>query len=195
MKVTLVFAFLLLISSSAAAETIAGRASVIDGDTLEIHGKRIRILDIDAPEARQPCIKPSGEEWRCGQQASLALADWIGTQTVTEAAAAYGEKRARERVARNPALAGLPDKEMEYIAKWVRFLRSRGVADIPLADFCQSGKRHIDAYFADLHIAKKHKLSTMHRENDSYETLMNYAVSRDISVTPLEGSESPSDTV
>jgi integrase len=67
---------------------------------------------------------------------------------------------------------------MEYIAKWVRFLRARGVADIPLADFSQSGKRHIDAYFADLHIAKKHKLSTMHRENDSYETLMNFGVSR-----------------
>src|SRR5688500_17207217 len=45
---------LLLISSTAHAETIAGRASVIDGDTIEIHGERIRILDIDAPESRQP---------------------------------------------------------------------------------------------------------------------------------------------
>ena len=36
---------LILIASTARAETIAGRASVIDGDTLEIHGQRIRILD------------------------------------------------------------------------------------------------------------------------------------------------------
>lgn len=48
---------LLLASSTANAETIAGRASVIDGDTLEIHGERIRILDIDAPESRQSCVR------------------------------------------------------------------------------------------------------------------------------------------
>jgi len=32
---------LALVSSTASAETIAGRASVIDGDTLEIHGERL----------------------------------------------------------------------------------------------------------------------------------------------------------
>ena len=46
---------LLFASSAAHAETIAGRATVIDGDTLEIHGERIRILDIDAPEKDQFC--------------------------------------------------------------------------------------------------------------------------------------------
>ena len=29
---------------------LAGRASIIDGDTLEIHGSRIRLWGIDAPE-------------------------------------------------------------------------------------------------------------------------------------------------
>lgn len=29
---------------------LAGQASVIDGDTLEIHGTRIRLWGIDAPE-------------------------------------------------------------------------------------------------------------------------------------------------
>lgn len=69
--------------SAAHAETLAGRASIIDADTIEIHGERIRILDIDAPESRQPCTKPDGSEWRCGQQAALALSDWIGTAAVT----------------------------------------------------------------------------------------------------------------
>jgi endonuclease YncB( thermonuclease family) len=55
---------------------------VIDGDTLEIHGERIRILDIDAPESRQTCTADDGREWRCGQKAALALADWIGQRTV-----------------------------------------------------------------------------------------------------------------
>ena len=43
---------------------------------------RVRILDIDAPESRQPCTRPDGSEWRCGQQAALALADWIGARPV-----------------------------------------------------------------------------------------------------------------
>jgi hypothetical protein len=56
---------------------------VIDGDTVEIHGERIRILDIDAPESRQACTDQNGAEWRCGQRAGLALSDWIGQQTIT----------------------------------------------------------------------------------------------------------------
>jgi len=83
MRLSVVVLVLSLASSAASAETIAGRASVIDGDTLDIHGARIRILDIDAPESRQPCTRPDGVEWRCGQQAALALSDWIGAQVVT----------------------------------------------------------------------------------------------------------------
>jgi endonuclease YncB( thermonuclease family) len=70
-------------SVAGAAETsLTGRASVIDGDTIEIRGERIRILDIDAPESRQTCSRTDGAQWRCGQQAALALSDWIGQQTV-----------------------------------------------------------------------------------------------------------------
>lgn len=37
------------------AETITGRASVIDEDTLEIQGTRIRLYGTDAPESGQVC--------------------------------------------------------------------------------------------------------------------------------------------
>ena len=70
-------------SSPAAAAPIVGVASVIDGDTIEIHGIRIRLHGIDAPESRQLCTRPTGERWRCGQQASLALSDQIGRSTVS----------------------------------------------------------------------------------------------------------------
>lgn len=60
----------------------SGRASVIDADTIEIHGERIRLAAIDAPEASQPCFVDR-IAIRCGQRASLALADWVGTRTVS----------------------------------------------------------------------------------------------------------------
>jgi endonuclease YncB( thermonuclease family) len=69
--------------SAAVPPPILGVASVIDGDTIEIRGVRIRLHGIDAPESRQLCTRTTGEQWRCGQRASLALADMIGRSTVS----------------------------------------------------------------------------------------------------------------
>ena len=72
------FAFATALSAEGMAQAIIGTASVIDGDTIEIHGTRIRLYGIDAPESHQQCWRPDGTSWRCGQQAALALADRIG---------------------------------------------------------------------------------------------------------------------
>ena len=61
---------------------LQGVASVIDGDTIEIHGTRIRLNGIDAPESGQRCQNARGTAWRCGQQAALALSDRIGRRQV-----------------------------------------------------------------------------------------------------------------
>ena len=80
---TLVLFLSIVFSAGAtAAEPIMGQASVIDGDTVEIRGTRIRLHGIDAPESGQSC-RADGRSWRCGQQAALALSARIGAQTVT----------------------------------------------------------------------------------------------------------------
>ena len=78
---SIAFLAIALIFSAPAQADITGTASVIDGDTIEIHGQRIRFHGIDAPESRQTCVA-GGEVWRCGQQASLALSDFIGRSPV-----------------------------------------------------------------------------------------------------------------
>jgi endonuclease YncB( thermonuclease family) len=76
--------FLLVFSVAAdAADVIAGRASIIDGDTIEIRGQRIRLFGIDAPEAGQTCRDSQHNEYRCGQKAALVLDARIGDGVVT----------------------------------------------------------------------------------------------------------------
>ncbi len=67
----------------ASAQNIIGTSSVIDGDTIEIRGERIRLHGIDAPESGQRCQDGNGQQWRCGQQAALFLSDALGRSTVT----------------------------------------------------------------------------------------------------------------
>ncbi len=61
---------------------IVGAARVIDGDTIEIHGQRIRLHGIDAPESSQECLSSNRIPWRCGQRAALVLAQQIANSSV-----------------------------------------------------------------------------------------------------------------
>ncbi len=72
---------LCLLATPALAD-VTGTASVIDGDTIEVHAQRIRLHGLDARESRQRCRR-DGKPWQCGKDAANALADKIDRRPVT----------------------------------------------------------------------------------------------------------------
>ena len=67
---------------SSRAQELAGQADVIDGDTLEIHGTRIRLWGIDAPEHDQLCRGNDSEPYGCGAAAANKLDAFIAHRPV-----------------------------------------------------------------------------------------------------------------
>src|SRR5688572_24336805 len=64
-------------------QPVTGTARVIDGDSLEIRGQRIRLFGIDAPERDQDCRDAAGRTYACGREAARALTAAIGGREVT----------------------------------------------------------------------------------------------------------------
>lgn len=109
------------------ANIITGPATVIDGDTIDMTGTRIRILGIDAPERAQSCSR-AGQAWACGTEATAALREIIANGQITCTATGtnvYGRTLAtcrnavfdigHEMVRRGMAVAGT-DAPADYAA-------------------------------------------------------------------------------
>lgn len=63
-------------------ETLGGHAIAIDGDSLRLNGRELRLLGIDAPEYRQTCRRGDREE-PCGRLARDRLASLLATGPVS----------------------------------------------------------------------------------------------------------------
>jgi endonuclease YncB( thermonuclease family) len=83
--VSLIFAVIILVTSTAVSlsDDMTGQASIIDGDTLEIHGTRIRLWGVDAPESDQLCRGEDSLQYRCGAKAANDIDAFITKRPVT----------------------------------------------------------------------------------------------------------------
>lgn len=83
----------------------AGDLRVIDGDSLRMGERTIRLQGVDAPEYRQNCRDGAGAEWPCGRAARAAL----------------------ERLARSPGLACESHEQDRYRRAVARCRTAEGV--------------------------------------------------------------------
>ena len=63
---------------------IHGIAKVIDGDTIVIKGKKIRLFGIDAPEMKQICFNELNNPYPCGPEAKEILERMSKTKNNSE---------------------------------------------------------------------------------------------------------------
>lgn len=61
---------------------VSGPATIVDGDTLEIGGRRFHLWGIDAPELDQTCER-AGIRFQCGHEAAAQLRSVVSSRTVS----------------------------------------------------------------------------------------------------------------
>ena len=64
-------------------EILGSVPRIVDADTLEVAGQKVRLQGIDAPESAQSCRLAGGPRYSCGEQATEALRTRIGPDAVT----------------------------------------------------------------------------------------------------------------
>ncbi len=76
-----VFALMMAVATPAVAD-VTGKARVIDGNTLEIGGERVRLDGIDAPDPGQQCLSGKGKPYDCGTHATAELSGLVSGHTL-----------------------------------------------------------------------------------------------------------------
>jgi endonuclease YncB( thermonuclease family) len=125
----LLAALLSILAAPAIAQTIIGQASVVDGDTLEIHGQRIRLSGIDAPESDQLCRGDDSLQYRCGAKAANALDEHIAGRPVS------CEGIDRDQYRRTVAMCSIDGEDVAgwlvsngFAFDWLRYSKGRYTA-------------------------------------------------------------------
>jgi len=76
--IALAVALVWLTPGSLASDRIVDETCAVDTDRIDVHGARIHMHGIGAPDSAQRCLDRSDRPWPCGQWAAFALAERIG---------------------------------------------------------------------------------------------------------------------
>ena len=117
---------------------IAGHPRVVDGDSLEIAGVRVRLEGIDAPELAQRCRYRRSRTWPAGRAAHTALSSMIAGRTVRCRAVGRG------KYGRILGICSIGDLELN--SEMVR----RG--------FAWAFVRYSDSYVAEEEVARRNRV-------------------------------------
>ena len=136
-----------LLFTPAFSEEIKGIATVVDGDSIKINKKKIRLFGIDAPEKEQICKKVYlsffifnfQKDYKCGEKSTLALSKKLKDKKVK----CILEKN-KDRYKRNIGTCYVKNQD---INKW---LVKNGYA--------LAYKRYSKKYVLEEHYAKENKL-------------------------------------
>lgn len=126
MKAKLCVLSVVALAATAHASEIAGQASIIDGDTLEIHSTRIRLWGIDAPESSQLCRGEDSLPYRCGAKAANELDRFIARRPVScepVSRDAYGRAVARCSVNGSDLAEWLVDSGLAF--DWPKYSKGK----------------------------------------------------------------------
>jgi len=141
-------ALLILPNLSISSEkAIYGKAQVIDGDTIKINGKKIRLFGIDAPEKKQICQKiymsflifNFQKDYKCGEKSTSAL-----TNKITDKKIKCILDKKKDKFKRNIGTCYLKNQD---INRWL--VRS---------GYAIAYKRYSKKYILDEQYAKENKL-------------------------------------
>ena len=89
----LIFLSLIFLTNISLSDNIEikGNAYIIDGDTIKISKRKIRLSGIDAPELKQLCSDKNSNSWQCGKKSKIALKNFINKEIIT----CIGQKKDR----------------------------------------------------------------------------------------------------
>jgi endonuclease YncB( thermonuclease family) len=129
---------LFTLSLEVIAGEISGVPTIIDGDTVKIVNKRIRLHGIDTPEKKQICIRNS-KEYSCGEEATNVLKKKINKKLIT--------CKVQDKLDKYKRYIGVCFLENVNLNKWI-VKNGYGVAY----------RRYSKDYIEDENYAKKNKI-------------------------------------
>jgi len=97
---------------------VSEQIRIVDGDTIALDGRKIRLLGIDAPELKQLCEDDKGNPWHCGARSRDILLGMLAAAPSPVSCRITGQDRYKRLLGR--CFAGSEDAGLDVQRALVR---------------------------------------------------------------------------